>query len=67
MERKAKVFFVRLSGPDEPPLFRFTVIASNGRIMVTSEQYDRLAKAQAVWRKLRKSMVDGTVAEEYVI
>jgi uncharacterized protein YegP (UPF0339 family) len=36
--------------------FRFRLYSSNGRVLVSSEDYNRLAKATAVWRGIVKGI-----------
>ena len=54
---KIKVVFRRTS--DHPPFFRFSAYSANGRRILSSVPFNRLAKAQSAWQKIRKAILTG--------
>ena len=65
MPPKIKVVFRRISEPLDPPLFRFTVYSSNGRIIVTSVEFNRMVKAWRAWDRVRQAVRTDNVVKEY--
>ena len=62
---KIKVVFRRTS--DHPPFFRFSAYSANGRRILSSVPFNRMAKARIAWRKVREAARRGAVVEEFVI
>ena len=57
MAHKIKVVFRR--NYERPPLFWFSVYAPNGRRILLSVEFNRLAKAKEAWRKIREAILKG--------